>query len=106
MMRARYAAVQSARLAPTSRQEDAPEVLIVRGPQDVVGAVGRSIGDDDHLEAVLRVVELTQIVELFSQVKFLVVRRDDQAEMRQRRLRLVGASLVATEAEIAPVALH
>ena len=58
----------------------------------LVGGVSGTVGDEEDLQAVLRVLERGQVGQLGRQVPLLVVRRDDQRDRRERaRVRVDAA---------------
>jgi hypothetical protein len=76
--------VERSELAAAGQGEQADARIRVRA-DNLVGAIGRAVGHDEHLEPVGEVVEREQVVDPCPDDVLLVVRRDDH-----RHARLIG----------------
>jgi hypothetical protein len=71
---------------PAARRTHEPHPALPVGADEVVGAVGRRVGDHDELELLTRVVELEQVLDAARDHALLVVRGHDHRDARLGRL--------------------
>ena len=96
-------AIERGGLAGARREQEGLDGRVVDGRQDVVGAIGRTVGDEDHLEPVARIVEVRDVGDLILQTRLLVVRGHDQRHRRQLGVAERPAPAVAPGREEAEV---